>query len=159
MKTLVVYYSRSGHTRQVAELLAEKLSADLQELVDSNSRKGLIGWLKSGRDAIKQRETELAPLDHRPEDYDLVVVGTPVWAAHPAPAVRTFLGSHDLGGKRVAFFCTMSARGGEETLAIMKELLSGGEPAGALAVAMKKQLTEEIRKQVDDWSSRLTGQN
>jgi len=158
MKALVVYYSRSGHTRQVAELLAQKMSADLQELIDRNARKGLVGWLKSGRDAIKEKETELAPLDHSPENYDLVVVGTPVWAGHPAPAVRTFLGKHDLGGKRVAFFCTMNARGGEETFAIMKGLLSGEEPAGTLAVAMKKQLTEGIKKQVDDWASQLAGQ-
>ena len=159
MKALVVYYSRSGHTRQVAEALARKLNADLQELVDRSARKGLVGWLKSGRDAIKERETELAPMVHRPEDYDLIVVGTPVWASHPAPAVRTFLGAHDLSGKRVAFFCTMNARGGEETFDVMKGLLPGGEPAGTLAIAMKKQLTEEIGKKIDDWTSRLTGQD
>lgn len=157
MKTVVVYYSRSGHTRQVAERMAGKLNADLQELVDQRARKGLVGWLKSGRDAIKEKETELAPLEHRPEDYDLIVVGTPVWAAHPAPAVRSFLKAHDLSGKRTALFCTMSARGGEETLEIMKGLLSGSDPAGTLAIAVKKQLTDEIRKQVDDWASKLTG--
>lgn len=159
MKTLVVYYSRSGHTRQVAELLAQKLSADLQELIDRSSRKGPIGWLKSGRDAIKEKETELAPLDHQPRDYDLIVVGTPVWAAHPAPAVRTFLKAHDLGGKRVAFFCTMSARGGEETLDIMKGLFSGGEPAGTLAIAVKKQLAGEQREKIDDWASKLAARD
>jgi flavodoxin len=159
MKTLVVYYSRSGNTRQVAEVLAQKMGADLEELIDRHPRKGLVGWLKSGRDAVKEKETELAPLDHSPENYDAIVVGTPVWAAHPAPAVRTFLGSNDLGGKRVAFFCTMSARGGEETLAIMKRLLSGGEPAGTLAIAMKKQLTDEIKKRLEDWASRLAGQD
>jgi len=158
MRTLVVYYSRSGHTRQVAELLAEKMTADLQELIDQSPRKGLFGWLKSGRDAIKEKETELAPLQHKPEDYDLVLVGTPVWAAHPAPAVRTFLKSHDLTGRRVAFFCTMNARGGEETFDIMKGLLSGGEPVSMLALAMKKQVTEENKRQIDDWVSRMAGQ-
>jgi len=158
MKVLVVYYSRSGHTRQAAEMLAEKLSADLQELVDRSSRKGLIGWLKSGRDAVKEKEAELAPLERRPEDYDLIVVGTPVWASHPAPAVRTFLAAHDLTGKRAAFFCTMSARGGEETFEIMKGLLSDGEPVGTLALAVKKQLTEENSRQIDEWVAKLTGQ-
>jgi len=159
MKTLVIYYSRSGHTRQVAEMLAQKLSADLQELVDRSLRKGPIGWLKSGRDAVKEKETELGPLDHQPRDYDLILVGTPVWAAHPAPAVRTFLGSHDLGGKRVAFFCTMSTRGGEETFDIMKGLLSGGEPVGTLAIAMKKRLTEKLSTQIDDWASKLSARD
>ena len=89
----------------------------------------------------------------------IVFMGTPVWAAHPAPAVRTFLGSHDLGGKRVAFFCTMSTRGGEETFDIMKGLLSGGEPVGTLAIAMKKRLTEKLSTQIDDWASKLSARD
>jgi len=155
MKTLVVYYSRSGHTRRVAEMIARKIGADLQELVDRRARGGLVGWLRSGRDAVKENETELSPLDHRPEDYDLVAVGTPVWASHPAPAVRTFLRSYDLSGKRVALFCTMNARGGEETCAIMKELLSDGEPAGTLAVAMKKRSAGQLEQRVNEWAAQL----
>jgi flavodoxin len=155
MKTLVVYYSRSGNTRRVAEMLIRKLGADSEELVDRNVRGGLIGWLKSGRDAVKGKETELAPLKRRPKEYDLILVGTPVWASHPTPAVITFLKSHDLTGKRVALFCTMNARGGEETCSIMKELLSGAELAGTLAIAMKGQGEDRIEKRITDWASQL----
>jgi flavodoxin len=102
---------------------------------------------------MREKATELEPLQHQPGDYDLLVVGTPVWAAHPAPAVRTFLTSHHLSGKKVALFSTMNARGGEQTCAIMKELLSGAELLGTLAVAMKGRTDDQIEKRVNEWTS------
>jgi flavodoxin len=155
MKTLVVYYSRSGNTRRVAEMIAQRMGADVQELVDRRTRKGLMGWLRSGRDAIKGESAELEPLSFQPREYDLIVLGTPVWASHPAPATRTFLTSQDLSGKKVALFCTMNAQGGEKTCAVMKELLAGAELAGTLAVAMKKRSADQIRERIDDWATQL----
>lgn len=56
MKSLVVFYSRTGNTRRVAEMIAGEMKADLQELVDKKSRKGPIALLRAGRDAIKKGE-------------------------------------------------------------------------------------------------------
>ncbi|MCK4272271.1 flavodoxin family protein [bacterium] len=56
MKSLVVFYSRTGNTRRVAEMIAQGLDAILQELVDKKSRKGPIALLRAGRDAIKKEE-------------------------------------------------------------------------------------------------------
>jgi flavodoxin len=153
VKSLVVYYSRSGNTRRVAEMIARQLGADLQELVDTIGRHGIMSWLRAGRDAMKERMTKLEPLQHQPGDYDYIVVGSPVWAMHPCPAVRTFLSSNDLKGKKVALFCTMNARGGEEACGLMKELISGGQVVGTLAVAMKKQTEEQIEERVNQWIS------
>lgn len=158
MKSIVVYYSRSGNTKRVAEMMARELKADLQELVDKRGRGGLLGFLKAGRDAMKERNTELGPLSQSPEDYDLILVGTPVWASNPAPAVRTFLQSHDLSGKKVALFCTMSARGGKETLADMKGILTGVEVVGQLDIAVKKETKSQIEEKVIRWTAQWKGQ-
>ncbi len=45
MKVLIVYYSRSGQTRNIAEVIAKKLGAELEEIVDHRNRKGLLGFL------------------------------------------------------------------------------------------------------------------
>jgi flavodoxin len=155
LKSLVVFYSRTGNTKRVAEMIAGEMKADLQELVDKKSRKGPIALLRAGRDAMKEKTTELEPLRRRPGEYDLILVGTPVWASRPAPAARTFLQSDDLSGKKVALFCTMSTKGGEETLEVMESLLSGAEVIGQLAIAMKKESEDSIKEKVTQWVAPL----
>ena len=151
MKALVVYYSRTGNTKQVAEMIAGELKADLEELVDKKGRRGLLGYLRSGRDAVRDKTTELKPLQRQSSDYDLIFVGTPVWASRPAPAVRAFLESQDLSGKKVALFCTMASRGEEATFSTMRTLFPQAEVAGQLAVAMKKENRSQIEERVAQW--------
>ena len=151
MKALVVYYSRTGNTKRVAEMIAGALKADLEELVDKRGREGFLGYLRSGRDAIRDKTTELKSLQHQPGDYDLIFGGTPVWASRPAPAVRAFLESQDLSGKKAALFCTMASRGEETTLSTMRSLLPQAELVGQLAVAMRKENRSQIEERVAQW--------
>jgi flavodoxin len=62
LKSLVLFYSRSGNTRRVAEMIARQLEADIQELVDKKGRAGMLGFLRAGRDAMKKKTTELESL-------------------------------------------------------------------------------------------------
>jgi hypothetical protein len=48
MKTLVVYFSRSGHTRQVAREIASRCGADLEAIREERGRAGLLGYWRSG---------------------------------------------------------------------------------------------------------------
>ncbi|MBN1274674.1 flavodoxin [Candidatus Woesearchaeota archaeon] len=109
MKALVAYYSRTGNTQKVGRAIAKRLGADADDIIDRTPRKGLIGWLRGGRDALRKRLT-IITTKKRPEDYDLVIIGTPVWAATLAPAARTYLAEHRL--RKVAFFCTYGGKPG-----------------------------------------------
>jgi len=51
-KILVAFYSRTGHTRQVAEAIAAALDAELEAIEDVRPRLGIIGWWRSGRDKV-----------------------------------------------------------------------------------------------------------
>ena len=106
MNALVVYYSRTGRTRKAAEEIASALSADLEELRDNKKRSGPLGFIMSGIEARSGRTVNLEPLSHNPATYDVVVVGTPVWASTMSSPVRTFLQETDLSKGRVAWFCT-----------------------------------------------------
>lgn len=66
----------------------------------------MIGWLRSGRDAGSKRLTTLEKLTDNPADYDLVVVGTPVWNHSVSTPVRTYLSQFKGKFGKVAFFCT-----------------------------------------------------
>ena len=106
MKKLVIYYSLDGNTRLIAESIASKTGADILELkpVKEITRNNFLKYFAGGKDAILKAEPELLPLDIDPSDYDLIFIGTPVWAWTYAPALRTFFKNNDLAGKRVALF-------------------------------------------------------
>jgi flavodoxin len=123
MKTLVVFYSRTGVTKKVAEALAAELGADVEELIDAKKRDGLIGWFGAGKDATLKRKAEIRPVARKPADYDLVVVGTPVWAFTMTPAVRAWLGEHASEIRQVAFLCTMGGSGDKRTFEHMQGLV------------------------------------
>lgn len=102
-KTLVVFYSRDGHSKKVGERIASILGADIDEIKDLKNRSGMIGWLLSGKDAATNKTTEIEnKID--PTAYDLVVIGTPIWVGTVTPAVRAYLTKYKLS--KVAFYCT-----------------------------------------------------
>jgi len=113
MKKLVVFYSRDGHTKKVAEKIYKLLKCDIDEIVDKKDRSNMIGWIISGKDASTKRLTEIENKKD-PSKYDLVIIGTPVWAFTMTPAIRTYLTKNKLNIKKckLAFFCTF---GGKES--------------------------------------------
>ncbi len=133
MKTLVVYYSRTGRTRKVAERLAQLLDADLDELHEARSRSGFFGFLVGGRDAWLERETNLAPLKYDPSGHALVILAGPVWAFTVCPAIRAYIKLCASRIRQSAFICTLGGRGSERTFAAMQALL-GKEPLATLAL-------------------------
>src|SRR3989338_8550287 len=104
MKALIVYYSRTGTTKKVAEELADRLKADKEEIIDKKNRKGPIGYMIAGKDAMRKKLTKINELKKNPENYDLLVIGTPIWAFTMVPAIRTFLIKIKNYNKKIALF-------------------------------------------------------
>ena len=133
MKALVVYYSRTETTAELAGAIAEALDAQIEPLVDTVSRRGGRGFLRSLRDAAGRRGTTIEPLHVDPSAYDLVVVGTPDWGGAVAAPVRTFLEENRARLVRVAFFLTDGTTDHEKVFRDMA-LLAGRDPVASLGV-------------------------
>ena len=104
MKPLVVFYSRTGTTKKVGEALADLLQCDSEELIDTKKRTGPLSFLRSGRDAARNKLTVLEPLIHDPALYDVVALGTPVWSGLMSSPMRTYITINKSKFNRVAFF-------------------------------------------------------
>ncbi|RLF84946.1 flavodoxin [Thermococci archaeon] len=149
MKTLVVFYSRSGTTKRVAQEVAKALNADIDELIDKKSRKGVLGFLRAGYDATRGKTTEIE-FEKDPYDYDLVIVGTPIWNGRVTPAIRTYLLWNREKIKNAAFFSTCAGRPGK-CLEQMEELW-GKKPILRKVLIRKRldegteELAEELKK-------------
>jgi flavodoxin len=138
-KTLLVYYSKTGNTRRVAEMIAAAGNCDIDEIVDLNQQDGLIGNLDSGLGAICGARTRLRPGAKNPADYDLVIVGTPVWMTVSVP-VATYLRRHRRQFKEVAFFAT-TTRGAPQWAFRKMTKLAGRVPIAALAITQQDLVT------------------
>lgn len=140
MKSLVVFYSRTGTTKRIGEALAQLLACDSEELVDTKKRSGPRGFVSAGRDAQAKKLTTLADIKHDPALYDLVILGTPIWGGTLSSAMRTYISANKLKFKRVAFFCT---QGGTENKQLFDEMeaLCEQRPVDILAVSQ-----EEVKK-------------
>jgi len=138
-RTLVVYYSRSGHTRAVAKQVAERLGADVEEINDPTKRTGLFGYQLSGFQAFFRRLPDIAPAVRDPHQYDLVVVGTPIWDMSVSAPVRAYLRRYRAVLPKVAFFCTCGGAGAERAFAQMTK--ECGQSPVATMVLTEHELT------------------
>jgi flavodoxin len=150
MKTLVAYFSRTGTTKKVAEMIAEKMGADVEEIKDIIDRSGVKGYLKSGRDAMKKRLTKLEPLQNNLAEYDLVIIGTPIWGWNMSVPIRTFVTEQKNNLKQVAFFCTMGGSGDEKAFSEMAEILEK-KPLWTLALKTKDVATGNFSDKVNEF--------
>ena len=136
-QVLVVYYSRSVNTRRVAHDLTEALECRREGLRDPTDRSGLKGTVRSGLDGLLGRVTPIAPVQHDPGDYELVVVGTPVWGRSVSAPVRAYLAEQCGRFREIAFFVTHSGIGADRTLAQLSDLALM-RPAAHLSVGERE---------------------
>lgn len=118
---LVAYFSAQGHTKAVAEKIANITGGDLYEImpVDIYTEEDLDGWNESARGTreSKDRSTrpEIANCVDNFERYDTVYLGFPIWWFTAPTIVNTFLESYDTDGKTIIPFATSGGSGYGET--------------------------------------------
>lgn len=108
MKKLIIYYSYGGNTRRIAEMIQKDIGADLLQIETVKPYTGDYNTVvEQGRREIDSGFLpDIRPLPVPVEEYDTVILGSPVWWYTYAPAVHTFLHQVDLSGKAVYPFAT-----------------------------------------------------
>jgi flavodoxin len=132
-KVLVAYYSRTGITAKIAREIAQRCNADVEEIRDVRNRRGIVGYFRSAREALRRTAGAIQPPEKKWRDYDCVLLGTPVWAGHLSSPVRAYVAQRLEPVGRIGFFCTMGGRGSEQTFFELDEL-TGMTPAATLAL-------------------------
>lgn len=130
MKTLIVFFSLTGNTRKIAQAISDELNGTLEEIQDTRNRNGIAGYLLSIMEAIFKKRSKIQEVKHDPSAYDLVIIGTPVWAFNISSPVRTYLEQKKKSINAAAFFVTCTASGGKKVLQDMTNLY--GKKASAL---------------------------
>lgn len=106
MRNLVVYYSFTGNTRTIAERAARELNADIAEVRAPRYESGGFRFLRAAFDSWRGRLPAIEVGGGRPDEYDFVLLMSPVWAGHAATPMRAYLARNRDKLKRVAFLLT-----------------------------------------------------
>lgn len=157
-RILISYYSRSGTTRQVARAIREVLGCEIERISEQTSRSGALGYLRSVFDTTFDRPTALRPTEKDPNDYDLVVVGTPIWNGSLSSPMRTYLSMNRRRIRRVALFCTYGGTGSSHALSQV-EAFCGQPPIMTLAVRTDDARSNAVKAKVRTFASVLMGKS
>lgn len=157
-KVLVAYFSATGNTRAVAERLAEDLSADIFEVVPQepyteddlnfNNDNSRVSQEHENEDQRDTPLTQTTPDGF--EDYDVVLVGYPIWWAQAAWPINRFVSDNDFTDKRVITFCTSQASGIGNTTSELEELAGTGNWEEG-----QRFPEEPEQSDIDDWAASL----
>lgn len=126
MKTAIVYYSMSGNTKFAAEKIAETIEADIIRIepVKAYPTQGAKKFIWGGKSAVMGEKPELSPYDFKIEQYDRIILGTPVWASSFAPPIRTFIYENKgIQEKKIAVFTCFSGGGADKAINKMKQFI------------------------------------
>ena len=140
MKTLCLYYTRTNTTKVAMEHLAKLLGADMAEYTDGKDRSGIFGYLSACFVSQKKAASQISIKGNiKPEDYDRVIIGMPVWVEGPCAVGRGFIEKYKSQlPKEVYYVVTHMGKAGYETkIKAMDEIL-GRPSAGQISIRTKE---------------------
>lgn len=151
IKILIVYYSRTGTTRKLALEMSKCIeNCCVEEIFDTKNREGSSGYLSAGSDAVLRRLTKIKEVKFNPDDFDLIIIGTPVWVMTMSSPIKTYLTKFKNHFKRVAFFCTMGNMGDDATFRDM-EKAAGKKPLAVFSAKAAEVDSETFGDEVQDF--------
>lgn len=167
-KILIVYLSRTGNTKAVAEMIQEKVGGKLialelqhpypenyQEIVQQVQRENESGYLPPIKTAID-----------RMDSYDVVFVGFPTWGMRVPPPIKSFLTQYDLSEKMVIPFNTNAGYGLVSSLETLGELcpnseikevfsVRGGIERDGILFVMEGEKALQVKDELTDWLQKI----
>lgn len=157
VKKLIVYYSYSGNTERIARMIKDKISD--ADVVRIETRQPYTG----DYDAVVEqgkRETEsgyspeIKPLNINLNDYDTIIIGTPVWWYTFAPAVKTFLDGADFSDKTVYPFATNGGWIGH-TFKDFSKGCADAEVKPGINIRFDEDTLRTSESEINEWISKI----
>ena len=159
MRTAVVYYSMSGNTQYAAEKIAKGLEADLIRIEPRTAYpdQGMKKFFWGGKSAMMGEKPKLMPYEFRVEDYDRIIIGTPVWARNFAPPIRTFIAQNPgLRSKKIAALISFSGGGADKASKKLKTSIGIEQLEAELVLLDPKDKPDAANDQmIEEFCSKL----
>lgn len=161
INVLVVFYSKTGNTKLVAENISKSFNCDIEEIKEKEDRKGIFKTIVEIKDAILGNEVNICKCEKDPSKYDLVIIGTPVWASHVTPAIRTYIIKNKDKIKCTAFFNTHGTEKITISTKVLKdfEKIIGKKPKALLDISKAEIKSGDYNKKIEIFGADLIEEN
>ena len=103
-KTLIIYYSRTGKSKLISQVLQKELNAQMLEIKDLEDRSGTLGYAGAGFDAFFDRHTTIEPVKADLSPYSNIIVVSPIWNWKLSTPIHTFIENNRFDGKKLVLF-------------------------------------------------------
>lgn len=148
---LIAFYSQSGNTRQIAEMICQQTAGVLYEITPETPYKSL--YLGGGRRIKSERETGTLPALNMPlpdvSKYETIFLGTPNWGNSLSHPVLAFVEQCDLSGKSIFPFCTHGGGGSGHIETDIRNLYPAAKVQGIFEIYRSGGAGAE--RAVQDW--------
>mgnify|MGYP005916680835 CR=1 FL=1 len=154
-KKLVAYFSASGTTKRIAEMVAEAAGADLYEIEPTVPyTKADLNWMdKTSRSSVEMSDKKYRPEIMKKEldmsSYDEILLGFPIWWYVAPTIIHTFLEKYDFTGKKIVLFATSGGSGFGKTVQELQPSAPGAE------IREGKLLNDGSKQAIENWVKSL----
>ena len=155
-KILILFYSFEGNTRRVSKLLSDKLNIPYKEIkpVKDLKSKGFSKYIWGGSQVVMKKKPELMEVDINLDDYDTIILGTPIWAGTFAPAIKTLL-EDKLKNKKIAFFYCHDGGPGKSEKKAKEAININNTFVSSIGLERVRYNFEDIKGDVLSWAQNM----
>lgn len=150
-KKLVAYFSASGVTKKVAEMISEVSGYELYEIKPKQAyTKADLNWMdKNSRSSVEMKDKKFRPeiitKDIEMSDYDEIILGFPIWWYVAPTIINTFLEVYDFSGKKITLFATSGGSGFGNTVSELKSSAPNAD------IVEGKLLNNANKQEIENW--------
>ena len=154
-KRLVAFFSASGTTKKVAEMIASAADADMYEIMPKQPySKADLNWMdKKSRSRVemsdKKFRPEISDTDVLVEQYDEIILGFPIWWYVAPTIMNTFLEKYDFTGKKIVLFATSGGSGFGNTVSELKPSAPDAE------IVEGKVFHRGAKQEIEEWVKQI----
>lgn len=158
MKRAVIFFSLTNNTKDAAEYIAEKIGADIFEInlvkpmPESFNKQILLGGMQSSM-GMKPKIKDI-PININ--DYDEIILGTPIWAGKAASPVNTLLKKYNVADKITSVFTFSGGGDNDKCISALSKKLGNIKTNVALADS-KSEISVQNREKIDKFVDTING--
>ena len=153
-RILVIFYSLTGNTKLIAETIKNAINADIQEIkpVKELDPESGMRFMLGGMQASLKLKPKLKPININPLEYDLIFIGSPVWAWQVSPPIRSLSKMYNFSNKEIALWCCCGGKG-IKAMKRIKKLFRNAKIIGNKIFQEPLTVnTEEAKKVAREWA-------
>lgn len=160
MKALVLYYSYEGNTEFIAEAIAEALNAPVIRIHPTKdlTSTGFGKYVWGGGQVVMGIKPKLEPIECNLNDFDVIFLGSPIWAGTYTPPIKTLLEDNFFIDKKVFYFYTHQGGAQNAERRAEKVISKSNQFVGALGFLEVLKNPEENKRKAQMWAVECTGE-